>query len=226
MSKLGTILVAPDSFKGAMSSKNICNIIEEGILHESPNSKIIKVPMADGGEGTVESLVLNTSGQFIEVEVTAPIGNKVTAKYGILGDGKTAVIEMAEASGLHLVPDRKKDPMVTTTFGTGELIKDAIQKGCQKMILGIGGSATNDCGAGAMQALGFKLLDANGDEVSHGCAELKRVTTIDCTSKLKELDGIEFLVACDVDNPLLGPKGATYTYGPQKGATDKTLPIL
>jgi glycerate kinase len=182
--------------------------------------------MADGGEGTVEALVYNTKGSILYETVTDPIGKPVKAKYGLLGDDKTAVIEMASASGLPLVPVDKKNPLYTTTYGTGELVKKVIDKGCNTIILGIGGSATNDGGAGMMEALGFKLLDEKGNMIQRGAIGLKDLHHIDTSNKDKRLDDVNFLVACDVNNPLCGPNGASYIYGPQKGATKEQLPLL
>ena len=220
------ILIAPDSFKGSLSAQEFCDISEKSILKVYPNANIKKIPMADGGEGTVESLVFNTGGKILYQDVTGPLGNKVTAAFGILGDGSTAVVEMANASGLPLVPKEKRNPMYTTTYGTGELIKTALDQGCTRLIMGIGGSATNDGGAGMLQALGFKLLNAKGESIPFGAKGLLELESIEMSEKDPRLDEVEIRVACDVDNPLYGPKGASYVYGPQKGATEEMLPLL
>lgn len=220
------ILVAPDSFKGSISAKEFCDITEKAIKSVIQSASVIKVPMADGGEGTIEALVLNTGGEIKKALVTDPIGNKIFASYGILGDGKTAVIEMASASGLPLVPKGKRDPMNTTTFGTGELVLKEIDDGCTRIIMGIGGSATNDGGAGMAEALGFRLLNENGEMIDRGAKGLLKIDKIDTSKKDKRLNNIEFLVACDVNNPLCGSNGASYVYGLQKGATEEQLPIL
>lgn len=220
------ILIAPDSFKGSITSVEYCDIAESKIKERIPDSNIIKCPLADGGEGTVESLIYNTKGTIFNLWVTGPLGTPVEAFYGILGDGRTAVIEMASASGLPLVPEESKNPMITTTFGTGELVKDALDKGCNRIVLGIGGSATNDGGAGMMQALGYQLLDNDKKTISRGGEGLLKLKFIDTSTRDKRLDEVEFLVACDVNNPLCGPDGASYVYGPQKGATKDQISIL
>lgn len=220
------IVIAIDSFKGSLSSLELGNSIERGIKKVYPTAEVFKVPIADGGEGTVESLVEGTGGKFIEVEVSNPLMEKVTAKYGILGNGRTAVIEMAAASGLPLVPTDKKNPEKTTTFGTGELVRDAIKKGAREFILGIGGSATNDAGLGMMQALGYKLYDKDGKELGYGGEVMEKVSSIDESGALPELKECKFLVACDVDNPFYGINGAAHIYGKQKGADEKMIERL
>ena len=220
------ILIIPDSFKESISSQEFCNIAERAILKVFEKAKITKIPMADGGEGTVDVLIKNKSGRIIHKEVTAPLGNRVKAHFGILEDGKTAVIEMAAASGLHLVPEDKRNPMLTTSYGTGELIKFALDEGCKKIIMGIGGSATNDGGAGMLQALGFRLLNSRGEDISYGAEGLLELDSVDTSGKDPRLDDVEIIVACDVDNVLCGPRGAAYVYGPQKGANEEILPIL
>ncbi len=213
------IVIAPDSFKGSLTAPQICDALEEGIREVIPQAMIIKAPMADGGEGTVLCLVNATGGKILKKKVVGPLGERVEATYGILGDGKTAVIEMASASGLPLVPEDKRNPMLTTTYGTGELIKAALDHGCRKIIIGIGGSATNDGGVGMAQALGVKFLDKEGKEIGFGGGELKKIVKIDMGHLDKRIKDTEILVASDVKNPLCGPNGASYVYGPQKGAT-------
>jgi len=195
------------------------NAMEKGIKAVFSEAEVIKVPIADGGEGTVESLVSATNGQMIYQSVVGPLGDMVQAYWGILGDGETAVIEMAAASGLPLVPKDKRDPRITTTYGTGELIKAALNRGLGKIIIGIGGSATNDGGSGMAQALGIRLLDASGQELSYGGAVLANLDRVDLSGMDIRLADTVIMVACDVDNPLCGARGATAVYGPQKGAS-------
>ncbi len=220
------IVIAPDSFKGSLSAREVAEAIEEGIKKVFPGAEVKKVPLADGGEGTVETLVEATGGKIESVEVTGPLGEKVKASYGILGDEKTAVIEMAAASGLPLVPPEKRDPSRTTTYGTGELIKAALQEGCRKFIIGIGGSATTDGGAGMAQALGARLLDEKGKEIGFGGGELKKLERIDIVHLDRRIQESQITVASDVDNPLCGERGAARVYGPQKGATPEMVEEL
>ena len=220
------IVVAPDSFKGSLTAVEVSDAIEQGIREIFPEAEIVKIPMADGGDGTVQCLVNATGGKILREKVTGPLGDEVLASYGILGDKKTAVIEMAEASGLTLVPENKRNPLITTTYGTGQLIKAALDQGCRKMIIGIGGSATNDGGAGMLQALGVKLLNQEGKEVGFGGGELKKVFRIDTKYLDNRLSETKVLIASDVSNPLCGPQGASRIYGPQKGATPKMIKKL
>ncbi|MBY7025096.1 glycerate kinase [Clostridium botulinum] len=212
-------VLAPDSFKESMTSKEACEAMERGIKKVIPNAECIKVPMADGGEGTVEALVESTNGEIHEVEVLNPLGQKVNACFGMLGNKTTAVIEMATASGIQLIKREDRNPLITTTYGTGELIKAALDKGIKHIIIGIGGSATNDGGAGMIQALGGKLLDSNGSEISFGGGALNKLENIDLSSLDSRLKDTTIEVACDVTNPLIGEKGASAIFGPQKGAT-------
>lgn len=220
------ILIAPDSFKGSLSALEVAANIEQGILKVIPEAKIFKVPMADGGEGTVQSLVDATGGRIIYKEVTGPLGDPVEAYFGILGDQKTAVIEMAAASGLTLVPPERLDPRNTTTYGTGELIKAALDEGVDNIIIGLGGSATNDAGIGMAQALGVHFLDSRGREVGFGGRELIRIEKIEMGGLDPRIKNVDVKVACDVTNPLFGPDGAAYIYGPQKGATPEVVEFL
>jgi len=221
------IVIAPDSFKGNLTAKQVADAIEIGIKRVIPDAEIVKIPMADGGEGTVQALVDATDGEIITAEVSDPLGNQIKAEFGILGDSqKTAVIEMASASGLPLVPRDKRNPMLTTTYGTGELIRIALDKGCRKLIVGIGGSATVDGGAGMAQALGVKLLDKNSNEIPKGGGGLEHLDHIDVTSLDPRITETTTIVACDVDNPLVGPRGAPEVFGPQKGATPEMVKIL
>ncbi|KEJ02443.1 glycerate kinase [Clostridium botulinum A2B3 87] len=213
-------VLAPDSFKESMTAKEVAYAMERGIKKVLKNAECMKVPMADGGEGTVQSLVDATNGQIVHAEVTGPDGkNKVDAVFGILGDHKTAVIEMSSASGIHLIKSEKRNPLYTTTYGTGELIKAALDKDISTILIGIGGSATNDGGAGMVAALGAKLLDKDKNEVPFGGGYLNKLQEIDLKKLDERLKNVNIRVACDVDNPLLGEKGASYVFGPQKGAT-------
>lgn len=220
------IIVAPDSFKGSVSAKEAAENIKLGILRVDQNAEIVCVPMADGGEGTVQSLVDATGGELVHTRVTGPLLESVDAFYGILGDGRTAVIEMAAASGLPLVPADQRNPMNTTTYGTGELIKQALDRGCREIIIGIGGSATNDGGFGMAKALGARFLDKEGHDIGHGGGSLGRLHTIDVSQLDERLKDCCITAACDVDNPLCGHRGATYVFGPQKGAKGEMLELL
>ncbi len=213
------VVVAPDSFKGSLSAVAVANAMEAGILSVFPAAEVKKVPIADGGEGTVEALVLATGGCVIPEKVIGPLGDTMEAHWGLLGDGETAVIEMAAASGLTLVPKERRNPRVTTTYGTGQLVKAALDRGIRKLIIGIGGSATNDGGTGMARALGVRFLDAEGRELAEGGAALAKLASIDMAGLDPRLADTQIMVACDVDNPLCGPRGATAVYGPQKGAT-------
>ncbi len=216
------IVLAPDSFKGNLTSLQVASALEKGIKRVIPNANCIKVPMADGGEGTVQSLIDATGGKFVRKQVKGPAGKLVSARYGILADGKTAVIEMAEASGLPEVEGTKdKNPMKTTTFGTGQLMMDAINKGTNHIILGLGGSATVDGGAGMAQALGVRFLDKKGNVIKELGAGgmLNKIASIDMTGVNTKVKQTKITVASDVENPLCGKKGAAYVFGPQKGAT-------
>jgi glycerate 2-kinase len=220
------IVIAPDSFKESLSSLEAANAIERGFKSVFPNAVYSKVPMADGGEGTVQSLIDATNGLMKEQVVTGPLGEPVNAFFGLTGDGKTAVIEMAAASGLHLVPTNKRNPLVTSTRGTGELIAAALDLGVKHIIIGIGGSATNDGGAGMVQALGGRLLDESGNDIDPGGGALSKIATIDLTDLDARLKDVQMEVACDVDNPLTGPRGASAIFGPQKGATPEMVELL
>ena len=220
------IVIAPDSFKESLTALEVANAIETGFKRIFPNAEYVKLPMADGGEGTVQSLVDATQGRLIEAEVTAPLGNQVKSFFGLSGDGKTAIIEMAAASGLHLVPMDKRNPCQTTSFGTGELIKQALDQGVQHIILGIGGSATNDGGAGMLQALGLRLLDKNGQSIGFGGAALSNLAEIQLVDLDPRLQHVQIEVACDVNNPLCGERGASAIFGPQKGATPEMVKEL
>ena len=220
------IVIAPDSFKESMSGKMACDAIERGLKKVLKDSEFIKVPMADGGEGTTQSLVDATNGIIYSVEVTNPLGDKVQGKLGVLGDKETVILEMASASGLELISKEKRNPMITTTFGTGELIKRALDLKAKTILIGIGGSATNDGGAGMIQALGGKLLDKYDNEIGFGGGELSKLDKIDLSQLDERLKNVKIIVACDVENPLTGPKGAAHIFGRQKGANDENILIL
>ena len=213
-----------DSFKGSLTSLAAGAAAREGILRADPAAEVLVRPLADGGEGTVEALVSGRGGRLRTVRVTGPLGEGVDCAYGVLGD--TAVIEMAGAAGLPLVPTEERDPLRTTTYGVGEVIADAIAQGCRRFLVGIGGSATNDGGAGMLQALGFGLLDAEGRDIPRGAQGLKKLARIETAGALPALAGCRFRVACDVTNPLCGEKGASAIFGPQKGARPADIPRM
>ena len=213
------IVIAPDSFKGSLTAIEAATAMAEGVASVWPKAHLTLCPIADGGEGTVASLVKAAHGTLVSESVTGPLGDKVNATWGLIHNGRTAVIEMAQASGLTLVPRDKRNPLATTTFGTGELIGRGLDRGCRRFIIGIGGSATNDGGAGMAQALGVSLRDASARELPSGGAELARLDHIDVSGLDARVKQAEFIVACDVDNPMVGPQGASAVYGPQKGAT-------
>lgn len=212
-------VVAPDSFKGSLSATRVAEALARGIASVFADADIICRPVADGGEGTVEALVTATSGRFLETVVTGPLGAPVNARWGILGDQTTAVIEVAAASGLMLVPPKARNPLTATSRGTGELIRAALDEGCSRIIVGLGGSATNDGGAGMARALGVRLLDEAGRDLPSGGAALAHLDTIDASGLDPRLADVEIIGAVDVTNPLLGPTGATAVFGPQKGAS-------
>ena len=212
-------VIAPDSFKGSMTAKEAALAIQVGLQKIYPDADYELVPMADGGEGTVQSLVDATDGDIIAVDVQNPLGETVTAFYGVLGDGQTAVIEMSAASGIQFVTEETKNPLITTTFGTGQLIKDALNRGLRRFIIGLGGSATNDGGAGMAEALGVRFLDEIGQQIAHGGAPLEQLSRIDMSHIDPRVAESEILLASDVTNPLVGETGASAVFGPQKGAT-------
>ena len=220
------VVVAPDSFKECLSAPAVAEAIARGLRRADGSLDVCLVPMADGGEGTVEAVVAATGGRRIQATVTGPMGEPVEATFGVTGDGKTAVIEMAQASGLPLVPVGRRNPLLATTYGTGELIAEALAEEVGTVVIGIGGSATVDGGAGMAQALGVRLLDASGRELGWGGGPLRRLARIDPGGLDERASGVCFRVACDVTNPLLGPRGAARVYGPQKGATPEMVETL
>ncbi|MBH1942160.1 glycerate kinase [Mobilitalea sibirica] len=230
------VVIAIDSLKGSLSSMEAGKAISEGILDVMDAYVVVK-PLADGGEGTVDALLAGMGGKQIELEVTGPLGDKITCTYGILDDiskaesshrlsGKTAIIEMAAAAGIKLVPNHLLNPMNTTTYGVGEIIKDAIYRGCRDFIIGIGGSSTNDGGIGMLQALGYEFYDTTGNLVGIQGRELTKIVGLSTEGALKELKECRFKIACDVNNPLCGPLGASHIFGPQKGATPEIIEVL
>lgn len=220
------IVIAPDSFKECLSAIKVAEAISEGIQRIFPEAEIMSIPVADGGEGTVEALVAATGGKIILIQSVDALNRPIQSFFGILGDGKTAVIEMAAASGLELLDPTERNPLITSTYGTGLLLRAAMEAGFTQIILGIGGSATNDGGAGMAQALGFGLLDKMGNQIGPGGVSLGELHSIDCSNVDPQLQTVRITVACDVRNPLLGPSGATRVYGPQKGATSEMVETL
>lgn len=220
------VVIAPDSFKESLTAKQVCDAIQAGLARVWHDAKFVAIPVADGGEGTVQSLVDATQGRLVEVKVMGPQGKRVEAFYGILGDNQTAVIEMAAASGLHHVPVAQRDPKLTTSFGTGELIRHALDQGVTKLIIGLGGSATNDGGVGMLAALGARFTNADGDPIQLTGGGLRELTHINLQDFDPRLQHCDILVACDVNNPLCGDKGASAVFGPQKGATPEDVQLL
>ncbi len=212
-------VIAIDSFKGSLTSMQAGNAVKEAILQVNNNAEVFVRPLADGGEGTVEALSSGLGGKIIEITVTGPILRPVKAKYCILQDNYTAVIEIASAAGITLISREERNPMETTTYGVGEIIKDAISKGCRNFIIGIGGSATNDGGTGMLSSLGFEFLDKNGNKIDLGAKGLEHLHSISAENVVKELKDCRFRIACDVKNPLCGKNGCSYVFAPQKGAT-------
>ena len=217
------VVVAIDSLKGSLSSLEAGEAIKSGVLKAMPEAEVCVRPLADGGEGTVEALALGMGGELKTVEVTGPLGEKVNCLYGILEESKTAILEMSGAAGITLVADEMRNPLHTTTYGVGEVIKDAIANGCRHFIVGIGGSATNDGGIGMLQALGYGMLDKDGNQVPFGAKGIKEILTITDDHVIPELKECSFRIACDVTNPLCGERGCSAVYGPQKGATPEMV---
>jgi glycerate kinase len=220
------VVIAPQTFKGSISALDVARAMREGVLQVVPEAEISLVPVADGGDGTLETLVEGSGGDIREASVTGPLGDRITAQWGAMGDGRTAVIEMARTSGLALVPPEKRTPLLSTTFGLGEAIMQALEAGFRTFIIGIGGSATNDAGAGMAQALGIRLFNSDRHDLPYGGAALAELDNIDLSGLDPRATDSEFLVACDVSNPLTGPEGASAIYGPQKGATPEMVAQL
>ena len=220
------IIVAPDSFKGSLTALEAADAIVQGVRGVMPQAEIASVPLADGGEGTVEALVRATDGRFLQADVTGPMGDPVTACFGILGDDVTGVVEMAQAAGLPLVPPERRNPLLATSYGVGELMLAALDQGCRRLIVGLGGSATSEGGAGMAQALGVRLLTAEGREIKRGAAALMSLDRIDVSERDGRLEAMAVYAASDVANPLCGPGGAAAVYGPQKGANAQMVEML
>jgi len=220
------IVIAPDSFKGCLNALKVAHAMSRGVRRVYPDSVIDMIPMADGGEGTVESILCAVRGEKVEIEVTDPLGRPIAATYALIDKGDTAIIEMAAASGLTLLSHQERNPRITSTQGTGILIKDALDRGVKKILLGIGGSATNDGGAGLAVALGVKLMDDQGNKVGPGGAALANLVTIDMSGLDSRLAKVQIEVACDVQNPLCGLEGASAVYGPQKGANVEDIRVM
>lgn len=220
------ILVAPDKFRGSLEAIDVCRAIEAGILLAYPDANVTTIPLADGGEGTAQILTRQARGKTIRIEVSDPFGRSITASYGLSGDGQTAYIEMAAASGLALLSQEERNPLLTSTYGTGQLIKDALDRGVQQIILGIGGSATTDGGMGMAEALGYHFYDKNNVQLPAKGESMHEVARIDETEKDRRLNAVSITVACDVTNPLYGPNGAAHIYGPQKGADPEMVELL
>ncbi|KQA26130.1 glycerate kinase [Vibrio metoecus] len=220
------VVIAPDSFKESLTAKQVCDAIQAGLARVWNDAKFVAIPVADGGEGTVQSLVDATQGRIVDVNVMGPQGKRVDAFYGILGDNQTAVIEMAAASGLHHVPITQRDPKLTTSFGTGELMVHALDQGITKLIIGLGGSATNDGGVGMLAALGAQFTNAEGAPIQLTGGGLRELSNVDLSHFDPRLQHCDLLVACDVNNPLCGPKGASAVFGPQKGASPDDVQLL
>lgn len=213
------VVIAIDSFKGSLSSIEAGLAAKKGILKTKPDTEVIVKPLADGGEGTVDALIEGLNGEQIDITVTGPMGAPVSCYYGLLKETNTAIMEMASAAGITLVPDEKKNPLLATSYGVGEMIRDAMERGCRDFIIGIGGSATNDGGIGMLKALGYKFSDENGEDVGEGGQALARIASIETQDRHPLISDCKFRIACDVNNPLCGENGATYIYGPQKGVT-------
>lgn len=217
------IVIAPQAFKGSLSALNVANAVQKGVRRIFPDAQILTCPVADGGDGTLETLVESSGGKIMETNVADPTGKPIVAQWGAMGDGNTAVIEMARTSGLALLTLEERDPLNATTYGLGEIIVSALNKGFRKFIVGIGGSATNDAGAGMAQALGIRLMDREGKNLVFGGAALQNLSVIDTSSIDQRVLESNFQIACDVNNPLTGPEGASAVYGPQKGATEENV---
>ena len=220
------IVIAPDSFKESISASEVANAIEAGFVKIFPNAEIFKLPVADGGEGSTDALISATQGRYFSTSVMGPMGEAIDASWGMLGNSQTAVVEVAKACGLSLVPLENRNPMIATSYGVGELILAAVNEGANHIIVGLGGSACNDGGAGMLQALGVRLLDISGNQLNRGSGSLSSLSSIDLRAMDSSLQGVSFEVACDVDNPLLGPQGASVIFAPQKGADSEMIAQL
>lgn len=220
------VVIAPDSFKGSLSARDLCAAMHRGIKRVVPDAEVMEMPLADGGEGTMENMVYATQGTVVALQVRGPLGQPVTASYGVLGDRRTCIIEMAQASGLLLVPEQDRNPLLTSTYGTGELIRHALDQGLREFVIGLGGSATNDAGTGMLRALGMELFDQAGHPLPEGGGALLQCAQIDASQLDARIRESRFVIASDVTNPLCGPHGASYIFGPQKGATPEMVTQL
>ncbi len=220
------IVIAPDSFKGSLGASEVAAAIAAGVQVVYPRKEVVQMPLADGGDGTADCIVKATGGRLFKKTVTGPLGSPVEGSWGITGDGSTAVVEVASASGIAFLPRHSLDPMRATSYGTGELICAALESGCRRLFLGLGGSATSDAGAGILQALGVALLDHRGRQIERGAASLQNLKEVSLEHLSPRLQGVELLLGYDVDNRLYGPEGAAYIYAPQKGALPEQLPLL
>ncbi|WP_028611092.1 glycerate kinase [Paenibacillus harenae] len=220
------VVVAPDSFKGSISAQELCAAVRAGIQAADPSAEVVELPMADGGEGTLETLLYAAKGRSCEVTVKDPLGRPVKASYGVLGDGQTVIVEMAQASGLTLLQLEERNPLVTSSYGTGELIRHALHAGYRHFVIGLGGSATNDGGAGMLKALGVNFFDAEGELIPEGGAGLAALSAVDLSGLEPAVRESSFRIASDVTNPLCGPFGASAVFGPQKGATADSVRLL
>ncbi len=219
-------VLSPDSFKDSMTAQKVTQVMKKAILDIDAEAEIVELPVGDGGEGTLEILTYAAQGKLIDTTVTGPLGEPVKAQFGISGDGTTAIVEMAQASGLQLVSQSLRNPLITTTYGTGELILQALDYPINHLIITIGGSATNDCGAGMLQALGAKFLDSSNQPIRYGGEQLGLISKADFSDLDPRLKQVSMRVACDVTNPLIGPRGASHIFGPQKGATPAMVAVL
>ena len=219
------IVIASDSFKGTFTSMEVADSVEKGIRAVYPDCKVVKLDVADGGEGTMDAICATSRHTIVRVEVSDPLGRRIPTSYAVLDDG-TAVIEMSKASGLTLLTPEERNPLKTSTYGTGEMVADALSRGCRRFLIGLGGSATNDAGTGMLSALGYRFLDESGDELPCVGGSLKKIVTIDASKINPYLEESCFIVACDVESPLYGPSGAGYVFAPQKGASSEVVSIL
>lgn len=220
------ITIAVDSFKGSLSARDVAAAVGEGVRRVCPQCEVCSLSIADGGEGTAEALIESLGGEWVTISASNPLGRPIEVKYGTIDGGESAVVEMAAASGLPLLRPEERNPMLTTTLGTGEMIADAVRRGCRRFLVAIGGSATNDCGIGMLHALGYRFVDDNGQELYPSGEALEKIARIDDSGVLPQLAECEFVVACDVTNPLYGPNGAAHVYAPQKGATPQMVEQL
>ncbi len=226
MKDIGKVVIASDSFKGSLQSGEVAEAVRKGVLKVFPEAEVLGVTVADGGEGMTDAVMENAEGEYVTMIAHDPLGRLVEVSYGIIDDGHTAIIEVAAACGLTLLSDEERNPLESSTYGLGEMIADALKRGCRKFIIGLGGSATNDAGMGMLCALGYKFYDSEG-QLLKGCgSSLEEIASIDSSEVIPEVFESEFIAACDVDNPLYGPLGAAYVFAPQKGADETMVKLL